>query len=54
MVQLLVGLLILFGLFFFIQIGWDKESGWAVRATIITIGIVIALIVLFFLGAILK
>ncbi len=35
----LVGLLILFVIFFFIEKGWQLPDGWAMRATIITIGV---------------
>ena len=38
----LVGLVILFLLFLFIEKGWDLPEGWAMRATIITIGIGVA------------
>jgi len=35
----LIGLVILFLLFLFIEKGWQLEDGWAMRATIITIAI---------------
>jgi len=38
----LIGLLILFLIYFFIEKGWNLVSGWAMRATIITIGIGVA------------
>lgn len=35
----LIGLAIVFVIFFFIEKGWNLGDGWAMRATIITIGI---------------
>ena len=42
----LIGLIVLFLIFFFIEKGWHLEDGWAMRATIITIGIGVLGIVL--------
>lgn len=46
MIQAFLLIIILFVIFFFIEIGWSLDTGWAFRATIITIGIIIGLVII--------